>query len=345
MTRVSAAVINWNNREYILGCLRSLLAQTNVELDVVILDNGSTDGSVELIESEYPRLRVIKNGKNLGFAAAHNIGFRETSGEWHLVLNSDVVLQPNYIGSLISAASHDRQIGAAGGKLLRFELSLGEPVIDSVGIEMFASRRVWDRGTGEIDRGQYEVEQRVFGCCAAAALYRREAMMSIAPDGEIFPEIYFAYYEDVDLAWRMNERGWSCLYVPTAVGRHVRGGSTTGSATTRRLVFRNRYVLMVRNDSLSGLLRNAGPVIAVESAQLLRLIKYPNLLLQIPRIVAAATRALKQRHQMKQAGRRFGMQDFEHLVSRGSGVLHWIRKSQSSDSKRSMATKQPGDQT
>src|SRR6185503_14828369 len=103
--------------------------------------------------------------------------------------------------------------------------------------------------------------QEVFGCCGAAALYRRSALFEMAPNGEIFPEIYFAYYEDVDLAWRMNLSGWRAVYVPSATAKHVRGGSTRGSAVTRRLVFRNRYILLARNDRLSEIVKSRWPIL------------------------------------------------------------------------------------
>ena len=323
--KVSAAVINWNNREHILPCLTSLFEQRRVELQVVVLDNASVDGSVELIERAFPGITIVRNARNLGFAAAHNIGFRRTIGEWHLVLNSDVVLDPDYVARLLDAAEDRPRIGALSGKLLRFGQRDGRDVIDSVGIEMFSSRRVWDRGTGESDQGQYDDMQQVFGCCAAAALYRRSTMNEVAPDGEIFPESYFAYYEDVDLAWLMNRRGWQSWYVPAAIGRHVRGGSTKGSATTRKLVFRNRYRLMIRNDRWRDVLRDAASVLIFELAQVLRLMRYPALLAEIPSLVSTIRSALRERRNLKRRRESFGLSDLRALVTRGSGVRQWLR--------------------
>ena len=326
MTRVSTAIINWNNRQHVVQCLVSLLAQQNVELDVVVLDNGSVDGSAELIEQEFPHVRLIRNGRNLGFAAAHNIGFRETTGDWHLVLNSDVVLEPDYVIKLLEVGEHDSRTAALSGKLLRFENAGERNIIDSAGIEMYASRRVWDRGAGEPDEGQYDSERRVFGCCAAAGLYRRTSLLEIAPDGEIFPEIYFAYYEDVDLAWRLNRHEWSSLYVPSAVGRHVRGGSTKGSTTTRRLVFRNRYVLLARNDSLRDMLADTEPIFLFECVQLLRLFRYPRLIACIPEILSRVRAALRQRRELSKSGERFELHSFRALISPGSGIVTWMRR-------------------
>ncbi len=323
--KISAAVINWNNREHIVPCLTSLVEQSGVELEVVVMDNASVDGSAELAEQHFPGIRIIRNARNLGFAAAHNIGFRKTFGEWHLVLNSDVVLDPNYVSCLLAAAKDRPQIGALSGKLLRFEQRKSLDVIDSVGIEIFASRRVWDRGTGELDQGQHGKARRVFGCCAAAALYRRSAMNDIAPDGEIFPTSYFAYYEDVDLAWRMNLHGWHSWYVPAAIGRHVRGGSTKGSATTRKLVFRNRYLLMIRNDKWRDIGRNIGSVLAFELAQLLRLVRYPALFAEIPSLVGTIRVAACERRALKRRGETFGLSGLDALVTRGSGVRQWLR--------------------
>jgi GT2 family glycosyltransferase len=327
MIRVSVSVINWNNRDHILACLDSLFCQQGITLDVVMLDNGSSDGSCELVRQRFPELRVIENGRNLGFAAAHNIGYRATMGEWHLVLNSDVMLAPDYVIHLLNAGASHPSVGATSGKLLRFETADGHNIIDSVGIEIFESRRVWDRGTGELDRGEHEQSRQVFGCCGAAALYRRAMLEQLALDGEIFPEIYFAYYEDVDLSWRMNLAGWQCLYVPQAVGRHVRGGSTRGSTVTRRLVFRNRYVLLARNDRHSELLHHIGPVLRLEVFQLFRVFRHPSLILQLPDVLRSVIRAWRQRKSMKHNGRTaFGLSALNHLVSPGAGLKGWFKQ-------------------
>ena len=256
------------------------------------------------------------------------IGFRATTGDWHLVVNSDVILNSDYVRHLLDVCATDAKVSSASGKLLRFSRTGDDDIIDSTGIEIYQSRFVWDRGTREPDRGQFEQVEQVFGCCGAAALYRRAALSHVAPDGGIFPEIYFAYYEDVDLAWRLNLAGWRCLYVPQAVARHARGGSTRGSATTRRWVFRNRYVLLARNDRLSEMIRAPRPILSFEGIQLLRLIRYPGLILRVPGIIWSVVRAFAQRRAMKQSGRRdFGLSKVPDMVSPGSGVHVWLRHS------------------
>jgi GT2 family glycosyltransferase len=336
---ISVSVINWNGRDCIERCLESLLAQTGVALDVVVLDNGSTDGSLDVVRARFPNLKIIANGRNLGFAAAHNKGFRATRGEWHFVLNQDVYLAQDYLQKLMEATATDARIGAAAGKLWRLETSGGHKILDSCGIEMFAGRRVWDRGTGEMDHGQYDESCDVFGCCAAAAIYRRTMLEQIARDGEVFGEIFFAYYEDADLAWRMNAAGWRSLHVPQATASHVRGGSTQGSKITRQLVFRNRYLLLARNDAWRDLLRDASAILVFEAVQLLRLIRYPYLFSGILEFWKRWPRALRERHAMRMAWRlHFGLRDLRKFIVPGSGIRRWIAQAQSDTARKEHET-------
>jgi GT2 family glycosyltransferase len=332
---VSVSVINWNGRDCLERCLESLLAQTGVALDVVVLDNGSTDGSLDLVRTRFPQFKIIANGRNLGFAAAHNQGYRATHGEWHFVLNQDVYLAPDYLQKLLEAAATDARIGAAAGKLWRLETRDGRKTLDSCGIEMFAGRRLWDRGTGEVDHGQYDEPCDVFGCCAAAAIYRRAMLERIARDGEIFGELFFAYYEDADLAWRMNAAGWRSVHVPQATASHVRGGSTKGSKITRQLVFRNRYLLLARNDAWRDLLRDAPAILVFEAVQLLRLFRYPYLFGSVGEFWKRLPRALRERRAMKAAWRlRFGLRDLRKFIVRGSGVRRWIAQAKTDSARK-----------
>jgi GT2 family glycosyltransferase len=323
--RISASVINWNNRDCIVRCLNSLFLQAGVELDPVLIDNGSQDGSLDLVREHFPNIKIILAGTNLGFSAAHNLGYRATKGEWHFVLNSDVELEKDYLLKCAEAGA-DSGVGSVTGKLLRFEQVNGQNIIDSAGIEMFASRRVWDRGAGQIDHGQFDKQEEVFGSCGAAAIYRRSMLEQISPDGEIFAEVFFAYYEDVDLAWRIAEAGWRHIYQPAAQAKHVRGGSTKGSATTRKLVFCNRYVLLARNESFSSSIRNIGPILFFEIFQCLRVCRYPSLILSIPHLIRSVARALRERKAMKQDGRHFGLGSSRKFLVSGAGISSWLKR-------------------
>lgn len=223
---VSVLICTFNSQRVLLACLRALEQQDCGPLEVVIVDNASTDGTREILDSlKRVQYQVILNDRNLGFAAAQNQAIRRARGEWLLSLNADVVLSPDFITSLLAAAERDSRVGTLCGKLLRWNPGTEHEftsTIDSTGIYFTRNLRHFDRGSEQPDQGQYQEMQYVFGATAAAALYRRAMVEDVSIDGEFFDEDFFAYREDADLAWRAQLLGWRCLYVPSAVGWHER---------------------------------------------------------------------------------------------------------------------------
>jgi GT2 family glycosyltransferase len=231
-----------------------VLAQEDACLDVVVVDNASSDGTLAVIQSFGERLRVIRNRRNIGFAAAQNQAIRATTGDWVLTLNPDVLLNPGFLVSLLAAGALDPKVGAVSGKLLRirsdfsrFELCK----IDSAGMFFTPALRHFDRGWNEIDSGQYDRLEYVFGASAAAALYRRKMIEELSLDGEFFDNDFFAYREDADVAWRAQLLGWRCLYTPQATAWHVRG-VTPGNRSEVPAVLnmhsvKNRFLMRIKN--------------------------------------------------------------------------------------------------
>ncbi len=260
---VSAVILNWNGGDIVRRCLRNLLRQAHREVQRIVVDNGSTDGSLERLQADDPRLMVIRNLTNRGFAAAANQGVAAAEGSWVLMLNQDVELEPDYISRLLAAGHGDARIGAVTGKLLRWSAA-GQtpPVVDSTGHILYRNSWASNRGEGLVDRAQWDSPGEVFGVSAAAALYRR-AMLEQVSDGcaQPFDERFFAYIEDVDLDWRARLLGWKAWYEP-AVAWHHRGGSgTRRRAATLRHILTNRLLLVANNDLWpDGLLRLPGVV-------------------------------------------------------------------------------------
>lgn len=248
-TTVSAVVVTWNSKRDIVACVDSLIKQTHKLDSIIVIDNASTDRTCELILEHFTEVMLVAKPDNLGFAAATNIGIRMTDSEWVLTLNPDARLEPDWLERLLDNAERKERIGMLGGMLYRDQNGKGgHRIIDTVGIEIFKSRRVRDRGFGAIDHGQFAIDERVFGICAAGGLYRREMLEDTKIDGEVFAESFFSYYEDADLAWRAWRRGWEAWYVPSAIGWHRRGGSPVGSRFSRELTHRNRYWMIARNE-------------------------------------------------------------------------------------------------
>src|SRR5271157_2060843 len=222
---VSVAIVTWNSVQFLEECFASIERQDYREIEVIIVDNASGDGTRALLRGVESRWSVIYNASNVGFAAGQNQAIRASAGEWVLCLNPDVVLNPDFVSQLVAAGQTHPDAGAICGKLLRWDPAAEQHktnVIDSTGIYFTRNMRHLDRGAGEPDNGQYDRLQYVFGATGAAAMFRRDFIEAVAVEDEFFDEDFFAFREDADLAWRAQVMGWKCLYTPAAVAWHVR---------------------------------------------------------------------------------------------------------------------------
>ncbi len=268
--RVSAVVLNWNQREYLQECLNSLERQTHPPAEIVIVDNGSTDGSAKMLELEFPRFHAELLNRNYGYTGGYNRGLRETREEYLLLLNADVVLEPSFIEEAVRVMDADARIGMVQGKLYQMAArSEGtERRLDSMGLVVHRDRRVSLRGYGEVDRGQYDRSEEIFAPDGAAPLYRRAMLEDIRIGDAYFDEAFFMYREEVDLGWRARWRGWKAVTAPRAVGYHVRryapGTRHRQSRWLRRLQRRNRYCLMVKHETWQTLTRDLLPILWFE---------------------------------------------------------------------------------
>jgi GT2 family glycosyltransferase len=252
---VAVAIVTFESERWLAACLDALAAQEAPPSEVVVVDNASRDGAVALARRHPVVSRVDVNRSNLGFAAAQNQAIRATRSDWVLVLNPDAVLTPSFLAELGARARPERlRLGTLCGKLRRLgeDLSpIDPPVIDCTGIVFTREFRHLDRGSGEPDRGQWEREEEVFGASGAAALYRRDMIDDVSIEGEFFDEAFFAYREDADVAWRARLLGWDCLYVPTAVGYHVRRVVPERRrelpAMLNRHSVKNRFLMRIKN--------------------------------------------------------------------------------------------------
>ncbi|MDI6896843.1 glycosyltransferase family 2 protein [Methanocella conradii] len=232
---VSVIVVNYNGRAFLDKCLGSLRRQSYPSMEVLLVDNGSSDGSVEFARKKYPEVKVIENGENLGFAKANNVGIRAARGELVATLNNDTEASPGWLEALVGAMLSEDNVGMCASKMLRMD---DPSIIDSTGICISRSGACWDRGMFERDRGQYEAMEEVFGPCAGAALYRRSMLDEVG----MFDEDFVSYLEDTDLAFRGRLAGWKCLYVPKAVVYHVHGG-TAGYVSPYTVYYGNRNIV------------------------------------------------------------------------------------------------------
>jgi GT2 family glycosyltransferase len=239
---VSIIIVNWNRRDLLRECLRSLERQTLQAFEVILVDNGSTDGSAEMAEAEFAgtlSLRVIRNRENRGFCAANNQGIAIGSAPLIALLNNDAVAAPDWLEEL-ARAFDDGGVGMAASKILVYE----DPTrIDKVGHLIYPDGQNRGRGSGQIDRGQFDRIEEVLWPDGCAAMYRRAMLDEIGG----FDEDFFAYADDAELGLRARIAGWRCLYIPDAVVRHHRG-STLGLLSSERLelIERNRILFAAK---------------------------------------------------------------------------------------------------
>lgn len=253
--RVSAVVLNYNGGQMVLDCVASLVAQEPACAEIVCVDNASSDGSPDALQSRFPEVRLVRLPRNTGYAGGMNRGVDATTGEFVALLNLDVTLDPSYLFLCAAALAADPLLGGVTGKLYRPE-ETDPPVLDTTGHTVYRNRRAVDRGEREPDTGRYDSETALFSICGAAPVYRRAMLDDVAIDGRYLDEDFFAYFEDFDLSWRAQLRGWRFGYVPAATGRHFRGGSSGKSSTfILSCNHRNRLLVMLHNDSPAAFLK------------------------------------------------------------------------------------------
>ena len=222
----------WNGRRWLDECLGSIERQASPAHEVIAVDNGSTDGSVEHLRTGHPNVTVLELGANTGFAHAVNQGIHTAAGDYVAVLNTDVVLEPDWTERMTLALHADPHAASLACKMV--ELADPDRIYDA-GDVLRRDGACEQRGRFGRDDGRFDEPGEVFGACAGAALYRRDALLAVGG----FDERYFAYLEDVDLAVALRLAGWRCLYEP-AVALHAGEGSSFDlPGGHRRLVARN----------------------------------------------------------------------------------------------------------
>jgi GT2 family glycosyltransferase len=235
----SVIIPNWNGAHHLPTCLESLRRQTYPHVEIVVADNGSTDGSLELLAQDYPKVQVLALGENRGFAGACNAGIEAGRGEFLVLLNNDTEVELGWVEEVVAAFLRDPEAGIVASKMLLFDRrNTFHTAGDFYRIDGIPGNRgVWQKDTGQYDREAY-----VFSACGGSAAYRRTMLDQVG----VLDEAFFFSCEDVDLAWRAQLAGWRCVYAPQAVVYH-KLSATGGGVTASFYDGRNFIYLLVKD--------------------------------------------------------------------------------------------------
>lgn len=296
MSKVSVNIVTCNSMRYLPELLASLREQTFRDFSVLVIDNASTDGVIEFVREEYPEVSVIRNANNNGFAGGHNQGIKYAFHGWRnedlahryvLVINPDIILTPECLAKLVAAGDLvGERCGALGAKLLRVTREGDGPlsetsrssIIDSTGLVARRSRRISDRGAGELDRSQYDGAHEVFGISGAFALYRASALEAVRIRDDYFDTAFFAYKEDADMAWRLRLAGFGARIVPESMAYHFRrvgGRDKSGmiewlknrrgkSSLINFYSYRNHLAMLIKNEHVINALLDLPWIVSYE---------------------------------------------------------------------------------
>ena len=246
--KVSVIVVNWNGEHFLLRCLTALLAQTVTPYEIILLDNASTDGSLETAR-RFPSVRLLAQNSNTGFARGNNLAINAAAAgsEWIALLNPDAFPEPRWLEECLLSAQRNPQFDIFGSKLVNASAPL---LLDGAGDAYHVSGLVWRMGHGTPASALQGSEYEVFSPCAAAALYRRSALLEVGG----FDEDFFCYVEDVDLGFRLRLAGYRCLYVPKSVVHHVGSGTTGGKNSDFSVYHGHRNLMWTFVKDMPGLL-------------------------------------------------------------------------------------------
>lgn len=249
MKKLAIIIVNWNGKNFLRDCLDSLRNQTHKDFRIILVDNGSEDDSVSLVRANYPEVETIELLKNTGFAKANNIGIKKALEDGNikyiLTLNNDTKVCANFMAEMLSSAENHPGAGSIQPKVLNYDGTK----IDSAGILIYKDMSAQNRGYEEKDGGKYNQEAEIFGASACAAIYAREALEKTKlPGDNYFDEDYFAYFEDVDLAWRLRLTGFRSFYCPQAIVVHFQSATGKRYSPFKKFhLHRNQYYNIIKN--------------------------------------------------------------------------------------------------
>ena len=238
---ISVIIVNWNGKHLLGECLSSLFEQTATEIEIIVVDNGSQDGSADYVQELFPQVRLVQLQKNLGFAGGNNAGLRIACGKYVALLNNDTKVDPLWLANLLrEAEASPHSVGMWASKILSYD---NPDTIDNVGLLLYPDGLGRGKGRLEKDNGQFDTPGEALFPSGCAGLYRKNMLDEIG----FFDEEFFAYADDVDIGLRARIAGWRCTYVPSAKVYHKYSSSSSAYSPFKAfLVERNRIWILLK---------------------------------------------------------------------------------------------------
>lgn len=253
--KVSVVIPSLNAKSFIGDCLNSLRSQTYRNFETIVVENGSTDGSAEYLAKNHPEVIVLQQPKNLGFAGGVNVGIKYSDAEYVVLLNNDASVHKDWLKYLVEAAENNSRAGSVTSKILQVHKKRGtnKHFIDTTGDYYSIWGLPFPRGRDELDIGQFEEADEVFAACGGSVLLRRATLNEVG----LFDEKFFAYYEDVDLSFRMRLAGWVVIYEPKSIVYHALSKTSGGGRKpfARYHSIKNTWLLYLKNLPFTLLIR------------------------------------------------------------------------------------------
>ncbi len=255
MTNIAVIIVNWNGRRYLKDCFDSLQKQTRKNFKIIFVDNGSEDGSIDFVRKNYPETEIIRLKKNTGFCFGYNTGikkaFEDENIKYVIVLNNDTKLDENYIEEIENCAKNHPEAGAIQPKVLNFF----EPgKIDCAGIYITRDGTAHNRGYGKSEKNFGEIKE-IFGANGTASLFTRVALEKTKfRDGEYFDNNHFAFYEDVDLAWRLRLEGFEAYFCPKAIVWHIHSATVGKFSLLKAFYLHRNYFFTIFKNYPAGIM-------------------------------------------------------------------------------------------
>jgi len=244
MKKVSIIIVNWNGKQYLEDCIKSLIEQNYNDCEIIVVDNNSTDGSENVVK-KFKGVKLIKNSDNLGNAEGTNVGIRNARGDYIIRLDNDTKVNKDFVKELVKVADKNESIGMLAGKMIFYD---NPDLINSTGLEVYDDGSVVDKNIKKKNNGFDEVEE-IFAPCGGSAFYKKEALEKIKEiDGDYFDSDFKFYYEDADVGFRIRHLGYQCFYVPNAVAFHKVNASTKKVKDLRIYYgIRNKVFFIIKN--------------------------------------------------------------------------------------------------